>query len=885
MKLIQYFGILLLLINLTGFAKSSNDLKPMNLNDDDWKNLKSATEEEIIFASDGLASDQFGFSVSIFADRALISAPGTNSETGAVYIYDLVDGVWKETAKLEANDKDIGDKFGYSVSLYENRALISAYLDDDNAINTGSAYIFELSGDTWIQTAKLTANDAVTGDFFGFSVSLYGNRALIGAYSTNDTFVNSGSAYVFDLSAGIWNQTDKLVSATPALDERFGYSVSLGEDRALLGARLTDGNFVDSGAAYVFDFNLGLWGQTQKLVANDGEQSDEFGYSVSLLGDRALIGAPFSNKNSGNSGSAYVFDFFGNSWNHTVKLIASDASTNDLFGVSVSLSDNQAVIGSVLDDDNGDDSGSAYIFDRSLGGWSQTAKLKASDGFGGDSFGVSVGVSDYRALVGANLKGVNDVGAAYVYKINQSPLATDDSITVLENSPEIIISVLDNDTDSDAGLISIISATQPSHGVVVDFSNLIMYQPNIGYCNDGLLEDTFTYTLNGGSVATVSIRVICTFTISGTVSGLTNANTVNLQNNNTNNLNVFDNGSFVFTQAHVDGSYYEVSVLTQPNNPNQTCVLSNPSGLISSVDVADILLECNSAPVTANDNYSTIEDGILDVVAGDLFFNDNDEEIDTLSVANPGIYNTDGIGGLMFIESDGSFSYLPPDDLFGLSSFTYDVTDGINQVESTIIMEVIAVNDAPSFILQGDIDATALISTQNTHLSIVNFASDFVMGPANESAQQVMQFNVEIYSDFNNVITSAGIDSITGTLNLEFTQKYGAAILHVTMQDNGGVINNGEDLSTTHEFIVSYTDLIYSDGFETNIPMKPFDLLNTIKLKSSYIIQPYYDSATDSFIYYGHVLKLNNEYSSNQMLIIAQYWLDEIFNKEEYDYK
>lgn len=884
MKSIKYVTIFLLQFACTsGYSQSNttiqnlDTLKPINLSDESWLSLKEATQEQILLASDGVNDDKFGFSVSIYGDRALISAPGTDSDTGAVYVYDLFEGVWSETAKLDANDKAVDDQFGYSVSLHGNRALISAYLDDDTDINTGSAYIFELSGDTWIQTAKLTSNDAVTEDLFGFSVSLYGDRALIGAFSTDDTFDGSGSAYVFDLSAGLWTQSAKLVSDTPELDAWLGYSVSLGEDRALLGARLAHAD--DSGAAYVFDFDSVSWTQTQVLTANDGLASDQFGYAVSLDGNRALIGAALSDDNAVNSGSAYIFDFEANNWNQSIKLTSNDATMNDFFGGSVSLSSDQALIGSILDDDNGENSGSAYLFDLSLGSWFQTAKLKASDGIAGDSFGLSVAISELRALVGANLKGVNDLGAAYVYKINQPPVALDDSLMVFEDSSATIISVLDNDTDNDAGIKAIISTTQASHGTVANSATLISYQPDVGYCNDNLVEDSFTYTLNGGSVATVTVKVICTFTISVTVTGLSNGNNVILQNHNGDDLSIFNNGSFVFSESQVDDNQYSISVFSQPNNPNQTCILSNNLGAITGSDVTDILLVCNAAPTTANDNYSTTEDSILDVVAGDLFNNDNDDEADVLSVANPGIYNTDGIGGLIFLESNGSFSYISADDLFGQSSFTYEVTDGINSVESTVVIDVQPVNDAPSFSILGNIDASNLLTMQNTQMSVVDFATNFVMGPTNESTQQLIQFNLEVYSDFNNVLNSVSMDN-SGILSLDFTQNYGAAIIKVTMQDNGGTTNNGEDTSSMLEFIVSYTDLIYNNGFENNTFMKIFEYLDVIKLKSPYKTHPYYDYATDSIYYYGHSLNFNHNYDSKTMLKIVQYWVNEIFIKE-----
>ena len=215
--------------------------------------------------------------------------------------------------KLLAGDGAADDFFGYSVSLDGDRAMVGARLDDDNGNNSGSAYLFERNPGTgaWTQVAKLTADDAAADDVFGYSISLGGDRALVGAIVDDDTGNSSGSAYLFERNpgTGAWAQVAKLTADDGAAVDQFGYSVSLDGDRVLVVARLDDDNGSFSGSAYLFERNpgTGVWAQVAKLTADDGAADDQFGLSVSLDGDRALVGAYRNVDNGSNSGSAYLF--------------------------------------------------------------------------------------------------------------------------------------------------------------------------------------------------------------------------------------------------------------------------------------------------------------------------------------------------------------------------------------------------------------------------------------------------------------------------------------------------------------------------------------------------------------------------------------------------
>jgi hypothetical protein len=229
-------------------------------------------------------------------------------------------GTFTQQSKLHASDAAADDRFGFSVSLYGDTALIGADKDDDNSeFNSGSVYVFtrlSTDGGTFTQQSKFHASDAAADDYFGRSVSLYGDTALIGASGDDDNSKSgSGSVYVFTRSStdgGTFTQRSKLHASDAAVDDLFGMSVSLNGDTALIGAFWDDDNGKSrSGSVYVFtrsSTDSGTFTQQSKLHARDPAAGDYFGISVSLYGDTALIGATGDDDNSkSNSGSVYVF--------------------------------------------------------------------------------------------------------------------------------------------------------------------------------------------------------------------------------------------------------------------------------------------------------------------------------------------------------------------------------------------------------------------------------------------------------------------------------------------------------------------------------------------------------------------------------------------------
>ena len=330
----------------------------------------------------------------------------------------------EQVAKLLASDGASNDWLGYSVAISGTTALVGASLDDDNGSNSGSAYIFEQQPDgSWLETAKLLASDGASTDFFGNSVAISGTIALVGAYRGDGNETNSGSAYIFEQQPdGSWLETAKLLASDGESSDYFGYSVAISETTVLIGAYEDGDNGSNSGSGYIFEQQQdGTWLETAKLTASDGASNDRLGYSVANSGTTALVGACYDDDNGLNSGSAYIFEQQQDgSWLETAKLLASDGESNDWFGWSVAISGTIDLVGAYGDDDNGSYSGSAYIFKQQQdSSWLETAKLLAADGESTDYFGYSVAISGTTALVGAYADDDNggNSGSASIFNI------------------------------------------------------------------------------------------------------------------------------------------------------------------------------------------------------------------------------------------------------------------------------------------------------------------------------------------------------------------------------------------------------------------------------------------------------------------------------------
>ncbi len=334
-----------------------------------------------------------------------------------------------ELIKHTADDGAAGDRFGFSIAIAGDVVLIGASKSDYVGTDSGSAYVYRYdpSAETWVMEAELVGEDTSAGDRFGSSVAVRGELAVIGARFDNvDGDIDRGSAYVFrfDDDDGVWYQEQKLTHDGGGPNDNLGRSVAIDGDVVVVGA---PEEYVGAGEAWVYRFNGSSWETEQKLLAFDGSGNDLFGWSVSISGDAIVVGAWQDDDGGGDSGSAYVYRFDPGSgdWEHQAKLTAADPASDDRFGRSVSISGDVAVIGAYADDDDGSKSGSAYVFRSAAGVWYQEAKLTAHDAAAGDRFGWSVSVSGDVALIGAirDDEGATNAGAAYTFRFDPDETA------------------------------------------------------------------------------------------------------------------------------------------------------------------------------------------------------------------------------------------------------------------------------------------------------------------------------------------------------------------------------------------------------------------------------------------------------------------------------
>src|SRR6056300_1022542 len=258
-----------------------------------------ASTENKITASDAAAADTFGTSVAVGCGKIVVGAYGDDdngSGSGSAYIFDL-DGT--QLTKITASDGAASDQFGTSVAVGCGRIVVGAIYDDDNGSSSGSVYIYNLDG---TNETKITASDAATNDWFGYSVAVGCGRIVIGAYRDDDNGSLSGSAYIFDLDG---TQLTKITASDGAADDRFGTSVAVGYGRIVVGAYADDDLGSDSGSAYIFDLD---GTQLAKITASDGAANDQFGWSVAIGNGRIVVGTPDDADNGSSSGSAYIYN-------------------------------------------------------------------------------------------------------------------------------------------------------------------------------------------------------------------------------------------------------------------------------------------------------------------------------------------------------------------------------------------------------------------------------------------------------------------------------------------------------------------------------------------------------------------------------------------------
>ncbi len=369
-----------------------------------------------IIGPSGGPNDHVGASVAISGDTAVVGAPDddiTAPDQGSVYVFTRSGDTWTQQAKIVA-EADQGDQFGYSVAIDGDTLVAGAFRDNiGNEFDQGSAYVYARTGTTWNLQQKLTASDGAQDHWLGLSVAISGTTVLASAPAAN-------AVYVFTPIAGTWRQQQKLIPNDTTQGMFFGGSVALDGDTAFVGAF---GASSGAGAAYVFKRIGGGWTQQQKLTAADGLPDDQFGFSVTLSGNTAAIGAPGDDNGAiGNQGSAYIFvRNAAGIWSPQAKVSPSSGDAEDFFGIAIALSGDFLAVGAAFDDvSTALNQGSVYVFSRESTTWTQRDKLIAVDGASNDTFGRAIAIGPRHLLAGstgADIGGDTDEGAVYAFQV------------------------------------------------------------------------------------------------------------------------------------------------------------------------------------------------------------------------------------------------------------------------------------------------------------------------------------------------------------------------------------------------------------------------------------------------------------------------------------
>ena len=338
-------------------------------------------------------------------------------------------------SKLISSDPNRGDQFGWSIDISGHTIIVGAPINsENNLIEHGSAYIFTLkregNKDNWEEKAVLDPKeDGRRNDNFGYAVAIDGDYAAIGSPGINSS---TGAVYIYRRSGGVWKQLQKIETADGKKRDNFGYSVDIFGEHLIVGAYLDDSK---AGSAYIFNRNGDTWRQQAKLTGNDTAKGDNFGDAVAFAGnedgvDFAIVGAPNNTHNGKKSGAAYIFVHDGGRWTEETKLVPADAQTSDFIGDAVSISGHggikrYALVGAPhldLAQDVEVRSSAAYIFSSDGGAWREEAKLTAKDKEKADGFGSGVSINRNIALVGvprhgegAILDGELNAGIVYPY--------------------------------------------------------------------------------------------------------------------------------------------------------------------------------------------------------------------------------------------------------------------------------------------------------------------------------------------------------------------------------------------------------------------------------------------------------------------------------------
>lgn len=690
--------------------------------------------------SDADLYHRFGWRVAIDGDYAVVGAAyGPAPQKGKVYVFERsAQGDWIEVVSFTPPGGAANSGgFGGSVAISGDYLAIG-YSGHYHPVVGGSAYgglyIYERSvGGTWSSVAVLTPSDAGPADSteFGGRVSISNDRIVVSA-SAKDTMgrANSGAVYVFERSAhGTWSETAILTAPTPFSGARFGWDVGVSGDRVVAGSMGFDR------AVYVFEFAMqGGWSQVARLIASD-RMNNNFGERVAISGDRVIVGAQSDIARPGlqSAGAAYVFERDGQgAWSETGKFIATDADHYDYLGYSVSVSGDRFVMGSPRDDDHGADSGSAYVFDRSSLQATDDAVSTDEDvvatfdvlandivmgatvsNIGGFSEGGSAvldgsnrvvytpppdfsGTETFEYTLTEGLFNTTATVTVVVNAVNDPPIADAQSVTVDEDDA---VTFTLSGSDAEGSPLTFLVPARTSNGSLSQSGAQVTYTPDADFAG----SDSFFFTTNDGDrdsvPATVDITVTPINDSPVATVGITASTTEDTP------LDIMVSGA----DAEDGAGPFIVTVSSEGTGSTSVSgevVTYTPAPNVSGVDTFTYTVTDSSGLVSTPASVSVTITAVNDVPVADAQVVSIEED-NTIAITVSGSDVEDGVpttfqlvGGVNHGVLQGSLpqvTYVPAPDYSGADSFSFTATDSQGGVSAPAMVTIVVdpVNDAP----------------------------------------------------------------------------------------------------------------------------------------------------------------------------------------------
>jgi len=370
---------------------------------------------------DGSEDDRFGESVLIEDQWMFIGANrdyNNDVNSGSVYVYTYdqdMNTIFYD--KLIPSDYVHDQFFGKTISYDNNWLAVSSIYDNDNGIKSGSVYLFNFNGSSWVEHSKLIAYDGSAFDRYGYSIDIKSGKLAVGSIYDDDNGENSGSVYLYEYTNNLWSLSAKLSPNYLTEMDFFGFSVSLSDDFLAVSAPQSDVGNLEAGIVNLYSLNPNNYLESTILSPEDLNTYNHFGYRTYLESDFLIVSSIYDDDLTVNAGSVYVYKYINDEWFYYDEVFASDGIANDNFGISLSMYNNWLSIGSI-DDDNGIDSGSLYLFKYEDDTFIEKTKINPSDGSQYDEYSSSISIESDYLLVGSKFDDDNGNNSGSVYFYN-----------------------------------------------------------------------------------------------------------------------------------------------------------------------------------------------------------------------------------------------------------------------------------------------------------------------------------------------------------------------------------------------------------------------------------------------------------------------------------